>query len=198
MSYNVVQVVGPTIEPLSLAEAKAYLRVVDNREDALITGFIKASRMLAEQETKQAFLTQTFRLSADGFECAHDGQEFWLPRSPLIDVLHVKYLDADGALQTLDTTVYDVDADAVPGRVILADTMSWPVTDYAPNSVQITFRAGYGANVTDVPADIRSAIFMMVGHLYENRQVEVTGTITQAFDFAFNALLSGRKVYEVH
>jgi hypothetical protein len=45
----------------------------------------------------------------------------------------------------------------------------WPSVLYIPNAVQIHFTAGYGTDPSDVPANIRSAIMMMVGDMYENR-----------------------------
>jgi uncharacterized phiE125 gp8 family phage protein len=44
----------PASEPLSLAEAKNYLRVQHDADDALIAAMISAARMQAESRTRRA------------------------------------------------------------------------------------------------------------------------------------------------
>ena len=53
---------APTIEPVTLAEAKLAARVDGLEWDAIITAAIAAARQVAEQETGLRFLTQTWRI----------------------------------------------------------------------------------------------------------------------------------------
>jgi uncharacterized phiE125 gp8 family phage protein len=58
-------VTPPTIEPVSLAEAKAHLRVTEADDDALIAGYILAARHAAESYIRGALITQTWDYSLD-------------------------------------------------------------------------------------------------------------------------------------
>ena len=51
----------PTVEPVTLAEAKAAARISDTNFDAQLPGLIVAARQMAEQETGRQFMAQTWR-----------------------------------------------------------------------------------------------------------------------------------------
>jgi uncharacterized phiE125 gp8 family phage protein len=55
---------GPAGEPLTLAETKAYLRLDDEAEDALVTTLITAARLHVEGVTGRALMAQSWRLIA--------------------------------------------------------------------------------------------------------------------------------------
>jgi uncharacterized phiE125 gp8 family phage protein len=47
---------------------------------------------------------------------------------------------------------------------------TWPATEAREDAITATFRCGYGDAAADVPASIRQAIILTVGHLYEHRE----------------------------
>ena len=55
----------PAVEPLTLAEAKSYLRVDTVDEDDTIAALIAAARLLVEAYARRALITQSWRLSLD-------------------------------------------------------------------------------------------------------------------------------------
>jgi uncharacterized phiE125 gp8 family phage protein len=55
---------APAIEPVSLAEAKSWLREDGAEEDELIQALIVAARMTLEAYTRRLFVTQSWRLSS--------------------------------------------------------------------------------------------------------------------------------------
>jgi uncharacterized phiE125 gp8 family phage protein len=56
---------------------------------------------------------------------------------------------------------------------------SWPSTDDDINVVTIVYVCGYGASSSSVPKALKQAIYLMIAHLYENRQaVIVSGSPT--------------------
>ena len=92
---RVVRTIGTT-EPVTLAEAKNYLRItVDTADDALITSQISAAREIAEQYLSRDLLSkeieQTHIISNDGI--------IHLYRSPITSVDSVV---VDGTTETLD------------------------------------------------------------------------------------------------
>lgn len=168
-------IAAPVIEPITLVQAKLHLRIETTviADDALIEGLITAAREKCEAYTRRAFVQRTYKLSLPEFT---DGMQ--LPRPPLQSVTNIKYYDDNGVLQTLGTSVYTVHAPTeAGGYVVLAYDQSWPTTRAVDNAVQITFVAGYGGSATspqslddNVPESIKSAIKLIVGDLYENRE----------------------------
>lgn len=162
--YGITLVTPPASEPVTTAEAKLWLRVEHSADDDLIAELVTAARQKVEQQTGLAMITQTWRMSLDEFPC----WEIELPRSPLQSVSSVTYVDHDGVTQTVSASDYAVDASIRPGTVEPAYGEAWPSARCQPNSVQVTFVAGYGS-ASAVPAPIKAAIKLTVASLYENR-----------------------------
>ena len=57
--------VEPALEPVTLAEAKAHMRLGHDSEDALIAGLIRAARDEVERTTGTALIDQDWRLALD-------------------------------------------------------------------------------------------------------------------------------------
>lgn len=168
---RVAIVTPPAAEPVTLAEAKTHARIDIDDDDALVSSLITAAREKCEAEIGQAFINTTFDLFLDNWP--HDDlmrlkRELVLPRAPIVSVTSITYYDTSNALQTLDTTAYDVSL-GLPGRIWRAFGQSWPILANKPDAVVIRFVAGYGATGASVPASIRAAIMMHVAHVYENR-----------------------------
>ena len=175
-------ITAPAVEPVTLAEAKAHLRVDHTAEDALIAMYLQAARQDCEEWTARAFVTQTWELVLDKFPA----DEILLPRPPLQSVESVKYDDAAGQETTLATTEYDVDSASQPGWVVPVTT-GWPTSTFEGiNSVRIRYVAGYlmpdsPADLTSaIPGSIKAAILLHLGRLYENREDVVVGTVVNA------------------
>lgn len=190
----------PSVEPLTTAEAKSHLRVDISDDDTLIDAYVKAARLLVERMTNRQLVTATYRLRMDHFwdsRYAKNYEEIILPRSPLQSVSSITYLDVDGTSQTLASSVYTVHADDLPGRITLNDGEVWPTTQNGTrNTVTITYIAGYGDAGSDVPETLRSAIRLLVGHMYENREGVVVGMTANEVPFAVKSLIECERVRE--
>jgi uncharacterized phiE125 gp8 family phage protein len=162
-------ITAPTAEPLTPAEAKTHLRVTGSDDDAYITALIVAARQAAEHITGRALMPQTWELALDEFE-----DQIMLPKPPLTSITSVKYVDADGVLQTMDPAGYQLDDHAVPARLVPAYGTSWPSTRTQPNAVLVRFACGY-ANAAAVPQEIKSWMLLRIGMLYENREAMIVG-----------------------
>lgn len=175
-------VTPPSGEPISLEEARQQVRredVVDYDDDAFMVGIlIPAARSRAEKETGRQFLEATWDLRLDRFPCGtYDAIE--VPKSPLLTVTGITYVDTDGVTQTWSSSKYVVDAPAGPtakrGRISLAYGESWPSTRYQPNAVTVRFTAGYGDQGADVPPRLRQAMLLDIGTMFEHREDIVVG-----------------------
>lgn len=173
----------PSAEPVSLAEAKAHLKIDNDREDALIATLITAARARAEWHTGRSFVTQTWLFKADHFP-AHGIAE--LPLPPLQSVLSVALTAGSGIRTVLDAAAYDVDRAA--GRVIFHDR---PQRLRRYDCLEIAYTAGYG-EPGDVPLAISAAILQIVADLYSHRGDE-EAIVTQAGQ----ALLAPFRVFKL-
>jgi uncharacterized phiE125 gp8 family phage protein len=150
----------PTAEPVTLAELKDYARVENTVEDSLIETLIASARIEAENETRRAIMRATYKAEFARFEPVVE-----IPRPPLKAVTSVEYVDAEGAVQTLAPSAYDVDSDAEPGRLI--PLTSWPRTAARPDAVRVSFEAGWDA--AEVPEAVQVFVLMRALELYDNR-----------------------------
>jgi uncharacterized phiE125 gp8 family phage protein len=180
----------PASEPVSLDEAKAQLRVDGSDDNTFISGLITAARLYFEETARRSLITQTWRLSLDEWS-----DEIELPRPPLQSISFIKYKNAAGTETTLSTSVYLVDAESEPGRVVLAKDQSWPSDElYKVNPIQITYIAGYGA-AADVPEQMKQAIKLIIGHWYENREATIAGTIMKEIPLGIDSLIWLNRAY---
>lgn len=164
-------VLGPSVEPLSLQEAKDHLRVEIPDNDAYITALCQAARLYAEVylAARGPLVASTFLLTVDHFpqrirshRWVQEGF-FRLPRDPLISVQSITYLDQNGVPQLLDPSVYLVDAQSQPGRITLAFGQTWPDTYEVANAVTVQFVAGYLLPYT---ADAMANTLMVPGRVF--------------------------------
>ena len=158
-------ITGPAVEPVSLADAKAHLRVDSTDEDALLTAAIVSARVHVESATRRALIEQAWRVYYDAWPRKRIVR---LPVAPLISIDTVTVYDSAGDPQVVDPDDYEADVIASPARLVLAATAPTPV-GRAVNGIEIDVTAGYGASSVDVPAALRQAVLMLVAHWYEHR-----------------------------
>lgn len=159
-------ITGPATEPVSSTEAKLHLKVDGSTDDTLIAALITAARMLCEAFQGRGYITQTWELTLDAFP----ESPFELPVAPLASVTSIKYKDKDGNETTMAASDYVLDLSSEPGRVALADGVSWPSVDLYPvGAVKIRYTVG-AASAAAVPQNVKQAILLTVGDWYEDRQ----------------------------
>lgn len=172
-------ITDPSVEPVTLSEAKLHAKVEDSADDALVTAIITAARQWAEQKTGRALLGQTWRLTLDRFPDA-----FKLIKTPILTVAYVKYVDVNGAQQTLDPADYMLDATMEPAWIVPAYAKSWPETRDQVNAVEAQWTAGYHASdPSKVPTAIKQWMLIAIATMYELRESVVTGTIVSKLEF---------------
>lgn len=178
-----------TVEPISTAEAKTFMRVSNSTEDTLIGTLIKAARQACEDYTGRAFINQTWEYNLDRFPSTRALDSDWdgvregpisslyspldyieIPIAPLTAISSlVTYADDDSA-STMDAGDYIVDLRRVPGRITLARGSTWPVDLRTANAILITFTAGYGAAGANMPGTLVQAVYQATAFFFENRE----------------------------
>jgi uncharacterized phiE125 gp8 family phage protein len=163
---------APTKEPLVVDDLRQHLRVDTSDEDFLLETWLVAARRHVEAYTGAAILMQTWEARLDAFP---DGDEIELPRNPVQSISSIQYVDTAGATQTFAGTNYDLVAPPDPNGgswiVALGYGKSWPPARGHIGDVRISFVAGY-LERKDVPPEILSAMLLIAGDLFENREAQ--------------------------
>lgn len=177
-------VTEPTIEPLTSAETINYLRLDSGVDNMLVESLITTARNWVENYTNRTLINTTYKLSLDNIsefdvplkEGFYTGayktpyvDYISLPRSPISSVTHIKYFNDSDTESTWATSNYYVDTVRVPARIVLRDGGSFPTDLRKANGLEVTYVAGYGANRSDVPEAIRTAMLQYITNLYEHR-----------------------------
>lgn len=173
---SLVMTSGPALEPVSLAEAKAHLRVDGSAEDALIQSLVVTSRLHIEAALGLALITQGWSYFLDRWP---KGGRIALPLRPVASLVHVRVWDAGSGVVTLDPALFLLDGQGMPPRLVPLSGAPPLAPGRAVNGIEVAFLAGFGPTPNDVPATIRHALLLLVAHWYENREpIEIGGGAT--------------------
>ena len=164
---TLLRVSPPAALPLSLAEAKAHLRITHSSEDDLIDGLIAAAVAYVDGTglLGRAMITQDWAQwvnQAPGWVRLEIG--------PFQSLVSVQYYDTDNVLQT--ATLSDFETRLAGDFVICKpkEDFEWPNAETRQDAIKITYRAGFGDAAGDVPQTVRHAMLLMIAHWYENRE----------------------------
>lgn len=188
----------PAVEPVTVAEAKAHCRVDTSDDDTYIATLITAAREWVESYLDRSLVNTQWVMRLDKFP--DDGtMDVELPRPPMVasgtaTAVSVTFTYETGTTATYSTASYRVDRLATPGSVKTLYGQAWPPHLMDDNSVSITWWGGYGATGASVPAAIRHAILMLVGHWFDGaRNAAVsTGAVPQDVPFGVLSLLDSQ------
>lgn len=178
----------PVVEPITLEEARLQCSIdavgspPASVWDPMLARFITSAREWAESYLGRAIAAQTVEIpytafptgsSSSGYNAALD---FTFLYDPVLAVESILYIDNDtGALLVVDDSTYSLNNDDVLSRIILGDGQTWPMAKNQPGSVRVRYVVGYTApgdspNTAPLPNSIKTALLLLVGHLYKNRE----------------------------
>jgi len=184
-------VTAPVSQALSLSDAKAHLRVMDDTNDTEILRFIDVATRWLEEGLGITLINTSRGILTDSFPSGWGMIE--LPRPPLVSIDSFQYYDADNAQQTLveDTDFTVVTSEKTRGYVypiLTAWPNGWPTTYNRPDAVDLRFTAGYGATNTSVPEEAKHILRMMIAQFDEHRSATVEGRISTEIKIAMQSL----------
>ena len=188
MSYSIVT--PATLKALTVQEVKDYLRVDSSDEDTLLGVLIDASTQIAEHYLGRFLLTTVIDEFYDFFPVYKTGVDqfqgdkniIYLSRGPVQSVASVKYVDGSGAEQTVTASDYNTDLVSEPGRIM--PDQGWQATKDTVNAVIIRYTCGY-TQASDVPANIKMAMLLIIGEMYEKR-VDSVHRLPTASEYLLN------------
>src|SRR3954468_22456011 len=133
-----ILLIPPAAEPWSVAEAKAFLRVEHDDDDAVIAALIAAARGHVEALSRRALLVQRWRCVLDAWPASGRLD----PRiGPLRAVIAARTFDAGGNAHDIDTETFVVDAAA---NVIASPCWAMPLPGRNHAGIELDIELGYG------------------------------------------------------
>lgn len=223
-------VVTPPAPILDAATVRKRLGITKASEDDNLTAYIAAATALLdgpEGWLGRALGPQMLRTSGSnfpwfcgygysgymGYSDAYPGAQYLayeavkLPCPPIVSISSITYVDKDGVTQTLDSSAYRL---SLPRTLYPVYGTFWPSARVDPDSVQITYVAGYPG---DVPPPIIQAIVMGVAKLrsmsvedillksdtvigVQSRSWETSADVGATYDKAASALLAPYRVID--
>jgi hypothetical protein len=165
------RVVIPPSEPLvSVSEAKAYLRVTIDAENALLSEMIEGATRYVEGYLERSLVSRTLETE---FTARQVRRVLRLPQGPVEDILTVERYE-DGAWVAAP---HEIEGDTVV------------LDEFAGVRHRVQYVAGYGAP-EDVPQDIRQAVLLTAAQFYHNRAGYVAGESIARMPVEPDALLA--------
>ena len=188
---NIVTVVEPPVEPVTVAEVYEFLRWDAEDFDGVppepesyplqttIERNIRSARIWVEQATRRALVQQTLRMSLGAVEHAAltgfgriggwgKPRGIELLRPPVASIVSVGYFDATNVARVIDPASYFLADDYVP-QLCFVDAWSVPCMYDRPDAFRITYVAGYAATLdspidytANIPAPLKDAICLQV------------------------------------
>lgn len=160
-----------------MSEAKAHLNVSGTSKDTYIGTLISTARGQIEKYLRRALITQKWKVYYDCWQ-----HELLIPFGNLQIVADesviVKYRNISGTLTTLtESDYYWVVTTTDPGRIVRKYDATYPELQYGrPDAIEIAFTAGYGADASAIPDEIKHAMKLLIGNYYSNREDIVIGS----------------------
>lgn len=176
----------PEVEPLTIDECRQHLNVTPytidsdgnatHPDDALIMAMQGAAREHCEAFLGMSLAMRTLEIALDRFpsqtlDCTI---AVVLPLGPVLEILSVTVgepgSDSGASSGTLAPDAYVLDDYSVPARLLPVGT--WPATT-GTNAIKVRYLAGYGVDSDGgviLPRVLRSALLLVLGHLYANRE----------------------------
>jgi uncharacterized phiE125 gp8 family phage protein len=178
-------IVTPAVEePITLTEAKNFLRVDHDDDNNLISALITAARQMCEEYTRRILVTTTVDEYFDEFPTNNwSGLSniIYLSRGPVASISSVKYVDEIGSEVTVPRTAYVADVISEPARI--QSTAGWFSGAGVVN--QVIVRYVVGSDVSAIPKPLIQGMMLVISDLYDQRGDRVRRMPT-ASEYLFN------------
>ena len=185
---TITRLTSPLGLPVSLAEAKAHLRVAGSEQDDLIRLLIESATEQLERDIDQCVIVSSWKQSQESFPRC--GEPLELIKGPIGSVTSVEYYDEDNVLQTWDSANYELNPET--RTVFCLNDDGWPDTQYAIQkyNVFVTFSCGV-SDATNVSRYIKQAILLNAGRTFYDpaQENQVNSNDGKAYEFLVQKLM---------
>jgi uncharacterized phiE125 gp8 family phage protein len=183
-----------TLAASLLAGVKLHARIDGTDSDTDITKKIKAAIAYCETYTGLDFTASSYKEIFPAFPHYHHNEhhhhKITLSRAPLKSITSLKYYDAANVEQTLSTSDYYL-LNPSNQPAWLEPVNYFPATYPRPDAVSVEYTTGY----TTLPPQFLHAVDLYVGAADQNRQAEITGTISKELEIGLHRLLDQLDTY---
>jgi uncharacterized phiE125 gp8 family phage protein len=164
-----IELEGVPVAALPLEAMKAQLRLGsgfgdDDVQDALVLGYLQAAIAAIEGRIGKALIARGFRF---GLTCWREATGQALPLAPVRAIAALRIIDAGGVDVVIDPARYRLVADLHRPRLVPSAALL-PALPRGGRA-EIDFEAGFGPLWSDVPADLRQAVFLLAARYHEFR-----------------------------
>ncbi|QEL23038.1 hypothetical protein FQV39_11010 [Bosea sp. F3-2] len=184
MNMTPLALAPPTAEPVTLTEARQFLRLDLNDEDDLLATLITAARLMIEAAAGRCLIEQPWRIVLDRWP---GNGEIRLPLSPIARIEAARVYDVLGAPQPVAAAALTLDRSADPPLVRVTGEL--PEIGRNHGAIEIDIVAGYGATAAAVPAPLRQAVLILAARWFEERG-DVASRDARALPSAVAALVA--------
>ncbi|THV18067.1 head-tail connector protein [Peteryoungia ipomoeae] len=162
---TMIDLTAPGIEPVTLNEVRAHLRLDGQDEDALLAALITVAREHIERETGLCLIARPFRLCLDAWP---EDSILTIAKGPVRQVTAVTVYDGEGNQEAVSLAGHLLDGEARPARLWLKAV---PQPGRMLNGIEVDFIAGYGESGADVPETLKRAMLLHVAAMFATRGV---------------------------
>lgn len=177
----------PTIEPITLIEARSHLKVNTFASDGDIALCIMAARQYIENRLGMVLATTAMRGTLDEFP----PRPIAIPVYPVQSITAIRHYDSTGTLVTWAGGDWVSDLTGIMPRVAPTSGV-WPATANRIGAIEVDFIAGF-AESEPVPFDITQAMRLLVGWYFDNREAVNVGNIVTPLPLGVDSLLASHR-----
>lgn len=185
---------GPAIEPISLTEAKNFMRIDETDGDVLINSLITAARIYIETTMGLIMTTESWSYYIDKWP---NNSVIYLPLSPIQSVDEIRIHTSSASYEILPVEDYETDTHSNHPRIKILNRMIGSAMGHSMNQIEMQFTSGFGDTMNEVPADLKQAMLLLVSHWFEQREPIGYGGTFAKVPTSIEALLASYKKYRV-
>lgn len=196
MNLTYTKLSEPLVPPISLSEVKNHLRLDTSEEDLVVQGLIDSATVFCEDFQRRCFINRTMSLWLQELPMC---EQIEIPRPPLVSVEALIIHYTDGTTQTIDSSLYEVHTENEPGTIIMSSNASITIpsdkTILQVNPYEIQFTCGYGTSSKDIPANVKQAMLLLIGHWFNNKEDTIPGVMITQIPTGAKSLLEKGKFF---
>ena len=153
------QIVSHGPMPITLSEAKLFLKVDTTADDSVITNIIEQVVMFAEVHTSRELRPNQWYGITDEFDSV-------LTKNPVSQIDQIDYVNATGAISIVPLTTYQLKKQLLESKVILAYGMTWPSNI---GNVVDPIRIAFSTSANSMLPIVKQDMLRHIAWEYENR-----------------------------